>query len=401
MKIAHRAAVVSTVALVVALGLAGCGSVGSPQASPGSSSGGGSGGGSGPATPTPTPTPTVDPIAGLTLEQRVGQLFMVGTTASAAEPGTLNLIAQRHVGNVFLSGRSTIGVAATKAVTAKLRAQVSASSTHGIPLFISTDQEGGEVQVLQGPGFSAMPTGLAQGGLSATALAASSTTWGAQLHAAGVNMDLGPVVDLVSSATAAPKNPPIGAFQREFGFTAATIVTHANAFRQGMTASNVVTVIKHFPGLGFVDKNTDTSANVVDTVTGPDGVDVGIYKSEIAAGATCVMVSSATYKRIDASSPGVFSHTMVTGLLRDQLGFTGLIVTDDLSGAKQVLSVTPGNRAIRAIEAGVDIVLVSKDPDVAAAMVDAVVAKAKTDPAFAAQVDTAARRIVEAKRAQL
>jgi beta-N-acetylhexosaminidase len=92
---------------------------------------------------------------------------------------------------------------------------------------------------------------------------------------------------------------------------------------------------------------------------------------------------------------------MVTGLLRDKLGFGGIIMTDDLSGAKEVESVAPGNRAIRAIEAGVDMVLVSKDPAMAAPMVDAVLAKAKSDPAFAALVDAAARRVVETKKADL
>jgi beta-N-acetylhexosaminidase len=380
------------IALAVGLGLAGLSLVGCAPGGPPAPT----------MTLTPAPTHTVvDPIAGLSLPQRVGQLFMVGTTATTAEPGTLAAITGRHVGNVFLSGRSRLGVTATAAVVAKLRAQVSSASTAGVPLFVATDQEGGEVQVLQGSGFSAIPTGVAQGQLSAASLESSSVTWGSQLHAAGVNMDLAPVVDLVSSAAAAPANPPIGAFKREFGFNAQTIVTHANAFRQGMTASHVMTVIKHFPGLGFVTKNTDTSADVVDTVTGPSGVDVGIYRSEIAAGAACIMVSSATYKRIDASNPGVFSHTMVTGLLRDQLGFSGIIMTDDLSGAKQVASVAPGDRAIRAIEAGVDIVLVSKDPVVAAAMVDAVLAKAKSDPTFAALVDAAARRVVETKKADL
>jgi beta-N-acetylhexosaminidase len=351
---------------------------------------------------TPAPTHTApDPIAGLSIAQRVGQLFMVGTTATAAQPGTIAAISGRHVGNVFLSGRSHLGVTATAAIVARLRAEVNSASTADVPLFVATDQEGGEVQVLQGSGFSAIPTGVAQGQLGAASLASSSTTWGSQLHAAGVNMDLAPVVDLVSSAAAAPANPPIGAFKREFGFSAATIVTHANAFRQGMTASHVMTVIKHFPGLGFVTKNTDTSANVVDTVTGPNGVDVGIYRSEISAGATCIMVSSATYTRIDGASPGVFSRTMVSGLLRGKLGFGGIIMTDDLSGAKQVESVSPGNRAIRAIEAGVDIVLVSKDPALASPMVDAVLAKAKSDPAFAALVDAAARRVVETKKADL
>jgi beta-N-acetylhexosaminidase len=373
------------VVLAAALLMSGCAPASRPPASSHS------------ASPSATATATPDPIARLTLAQRVGQLFMVGTTASAAQQITLSAITERHVGNIFLSGRSSAGVAATASVVARFTALVTGSSTAGEPLLVATDQEGGEVQVLRGPGFSQIPTGLGQGAMSPAALRASTQAWGSQLDAAGVNMDLAPVVDLVSSAQSAASNPPIGGFQREFGFDAATIVSHADAFRGGMTASGVLTVIKHFPGLGFVTANTDTASGVTDTVTGTDGVDVGIYRSEIAAGARCIMVSSAIYSRIDGTVPGIFSPTVVTKLLRDQLGFTGVIMSDDLSGATQVAAWTPAQRAILAIQAGADIVLVSKDPTVAAAMVDAVLAEARSDKAFAALVDAAARRVVELK----
>ncbi|MCU1550299.1 MAG: Beta-N-acetylhexosaminidase [Glaciihabitans sp.] len=346
---------------------------------------------------TPSATPTQDPLAGLTLEQRVGQLFMMGTTAAAAQRETRQAVRDRHVGNIFLSGRSSAGVKATAAVVARFRALVNSKSTGGVPLLVSTDQEGGQVQVLRGPGFSTIPSGLAQGRMSTGVLRTAARTWATQLESAGVNMDLAPVVDLVASPVEAAKNPPIGVFQREFGFTAPTIVAHANAFRAGMTSARVLTAIKHFPGLGFVSANTDTTRGVTDTVTGTNGANVAIYRAEIADGANCIMVSSAKYARIDPNAPAVFSSRVVTQLLRIQLGFTGVIMSDDLSGATQVLGWTPAQRAIMAIEAGVDIVLVSRFPDAAARMVDAVVARAKADSNFAALVDAAVRRVLELK----
>jgi beta-N-acetylhexosaminidase len=330
----------------------------------------------------------------MSLAQQVGQLFMVGTTASAAESETLSAITERHVGNIFLSGRSTVGAGATAAVVAKFTALVNASSTAGLPLLVATDQEGGKVQVLHGPGFSQIPSGLSQGAMAPPALASAAQTWGAELKSAGVNMNLAPVVDLVSSLKAAAGNPPVGSMQREFGFDAATIVAHADAFRSGMTASGVITVLKHFPGLGFVKANTDSRSGVTDTLTMTDGVDAGIYRSEIAAGAQCIMVSSAIYARIDPNMPALFSPTVVTGMLRQQLGFTGVVISDDLSAAKQVTDWSPGDRAVLAISAGVDIVLVSRTPQVAAEMVDAVVTKARGDQQFSALVSAAARRVV-------
>jgi beta-N-acetylhexosaminidase len=358
----------------------------------------GSGSTGAPTGPQPaSPTHTVDPIAGMSLAQQVGQIFMVGTTAAAAQPVTLGLLRNQSLGNVFLSGRSQLGVAGTAAVSASLRA----ASAAGPPIFIATDQEGGQVQVLQGPGFGRIPSGVQQGELTTAVLQQQSTAWGEGLSQAGVNMDLAPVVDLVGTPGAAAANPPIGAFARELGFTVSAVIGHADAFRAGMAASGVQTVLKHFPGLGFVSANTDTSANVTDSAVTATGADIGIYRHEIESGARNIMVSSAIYQKIDPAGPAVFSHAIVTGLLRDKLGFKGLILTDDLSGAVQVEYLTPGDRAIGAIEAGVDIVIVSKIPTVAPEMMAAVLAKAESDPAFAKLVTAAARRVVEAKRAEL
>lgn len=342
---------------------------------------------------------TVDPIAGMSLAQQVGQLFMVGTSASSAQAITVGLIAHQHLGNVFLSGRSRLGVASTAAVVASLRAAVPKGSASGIPLFVATDQEGGQVQVLQGPGFDAIPSGVQQGQLGVAALRQASTGWGAELASAGVTMDLAPVVDLVGAPSTASANPPIGAFQRELGFSASAVTEHADAFRAGLSASGIQTVLKHFPGLGFVSANTDTTAKVTDTAVTATGASVAIYRHEIANGARNIMVSSATYQEIDPSGPAVFSHPIVSGLLRGTLGFSGLILTDDLSAAVQVEYLAPADRAIKAISAGVDIVLVTKDPTVAPQMMAAVLARAKSDPAFALLVANAARRVVEAKKA--
>ncbi|WP_460573039.1 glycoside hydrolase family 3 N-terminal domain-containing protein [Humibacter soli] len=353
-------------------------------------------------TPTATVTPTpVDPLAGMTLQQKVGQLFMVGTQATTADPTTLSAVSDLHVGNVFLAGRSQGGTEATAAIVKQFTALVGADTTAGLPLFVATDQEGGEVQVLSGPGFDDMPTALEQGSMAPAALQAAATQWGSQLHAAALNMNLAPVVDLIPSPQAAANNPPIGGFDRQFGYDPATITSHANAFRAGMQTSGIVPVIKHFPGLGAVTENTDTDSGVTDTTTTATSASVGVFKTEIQDGAQVVMMSTAIYTQLDAKAPAAFSPTVTTGLLRGTLGFDGVIMSDDLSAAEQVDAWSPADRAILALQAGVDIVLVSASPEVAAPMVAAVVAKAQTDPAFAKVVDDAARRVVELKRQRL
>ena len=341
----------------------------------------------------PTPTPAPDPLADLTVEQRVGQLFMIGTTSTGAEEATLAAVRDRFVGGVFLSGRSQAGTAATAAVVA----QFTAAAAPDRPLLVATDQEGGQVQVLRGPGFSEIPSALDQGAMDAASLQTSATTWGRELASAGVTMNLAPVVDLIPNSAAAASNPPIGGYDREFGFDAAGIVAHADAFRAGMTAGGVTSVLKHFPGLGAVTSNTDDTAGVTDTTTNAQSDSVGIYRSGIASGADTIMVSSAIYTQLDPAVPALFSPTIVTGLLRDSLGFDGVVITDDVSSATQVAAWSPADRAVLAIGAGCDIVLVSRTPTIAAEMIDAVVAKAKSDPAYAKLVDAAARRVLASK----
>ncbi|HWU47959.1 MAG TPA: glycoside hydrolase family 3 N-terminal domain-containing protein [Humibacter sp.] len=348
-------------------------------------------------TPSPTPTPRPDPLAALTLEQRVGQLFMVGTPARYADAGTLSAITDLHVGNVFLSGRSYQGVAATRSIVDQFIDRVGAASTAGIGLFVATDQEGGEVQVLQGPGFDRMPSALEQGRMSPAVLQTQAARWGSQLASAHLSMNLGPVSDLVASPAAAADNPPIGGFDRQFGYTLTGVVQHADAFRAGMNTTGIVPVIKHFPGLGAVTENTDDTAGVTDTVTTQTSASVRAFQSQIDSGVQCIMVSSAVYAKIDPKAPAVFSKVVLQSLLRDRLGFDGVVMTDDLSAATQVEAWSPADRAIDAISAGADIVLVSAAPWLAQQMVDAVVQKARHDRSFAASVDAAARRVLALK----
>jgi beta-N-acetylhexosaminidase len=338
-------------------------------------------------TPTSAVVPAPSILDGLSLEQRVGQLFMVGSPANYADSATVAAVRDRFVGSVFLSGRSSAGVVATAGVVTALGAE----NPGGIPLFVATDQEGGQVQVLSGPGFSAIPTARTQGKMDPAALAEAAQLWGGELLSAGVNFNLAPVGDIVTGPNS--NNQPIAHFRREYGYDAATVSTQAGAFVQGMAAAGVSSTLKHFPGLGYVQGNTDVVASVTDTVTAADSPSVESFGALIDAGAPVVMMSSAVYALIDPAAPAVFSPTVV-GVLRNDLGFVGIVITDDFSGAAAVQAWSPADRAILAIQAGVDIVLVVHPAGVLDEMVDAVVAKAADDPAFAALVDAAARRVL-------
>ena len=401
-------------ALVGAGSLAGCSLI------PGSSSAGSSSPSAKPKAPEPaassaTPSPTAaaspapsatvtatatdGPLAGWSLEEEVGQLMMVGVDAQAPKQSSNEAVDTHHVGNIFIAGRTTAGSQATQKVISSFTSKVGPGTTHATPMLVATDQEGGEVQVLAGSGFSDIPSALDQSAQPRDQLVASARTWGKELADVGVNMNLAPVADLVDIARPA-SNEPIGRWGREYGHDAATVSSQAGAFAEGMQASKVIPTYKHFPGLGRVKDNTDTSAGVVDSTTtrSADTAVSVVFGAAIAAGAPGIMVSSATYSLIDSSAPAVFSSTIVTDMLRTEMGFSGVVITDDVSAAVQVQDGTAGDRAVRAIRAGCDIVLASADPTVAADMVKALIATAQSDPAFAARVDESATRVLNLKK---
>ena len=398
-------------ALVGAGSLAGCSLI------PGSSSSGGASSSARPTSPSPasstsapspttatgtTPSATAPATAaaleGWSLEEKVGQLMMVGVDATSPKQASTEAVASQHVGNIFIAGRTTAGSQATQKVISSFTSKVGPDTTHSAPMLVATDQEGGEVQVLTGSGFSNIPSAMDQSTQPRDQLVASARTWGKELADVGVNMNLAPVADLVDIARPA-SNEPIGRWGREYGHDAATVSSQAGAFAEGMQASKVIPTYKHFPGLGRVKDNTDTSAGVVDSTTSrlPDAA-VGVFANAIAAGAQVIMVSSATYSLIDSSAPAVFSSKIVTDMLRTEMGFSGVVITDDVSAAVQVKDVGAGDRAVRAIRAGCDLVLASADPTVAADMVKALIATAQSDPAFAARVDESATRVLNLKK---
>lgn len=265
-------------------------------------------------------------LAHMTMQQRIGQVFMVAANATGASAASLYDISNFHVGNVYLSGRSANGTAATAGVVGALTQQVTPGSTGSVKLLVGTDQEGGYVQVLSGPGFSSIPTALSQGSLAPPTLQADALAWGQQLAAAGMNLNLAPVLDTVPSAAFAPYNAPIGYYEREYGYTPQTVSSHGLAFNAGMMQAGLTTTAKHFPGLGRVTANTDVTGNVHDTGTTINDAYLQPFQAAVNAGIGMVMVSSAYYDKIDPTHIGPFSATIMKTMLRGNLGFNGVVV---------------------------------------------------------------------------
>lgn len=343
--------------------------------------------------PTPVPrTPAERVLAGMSLRQRVGQLLMVDCPSTGLTASTRSAIVDDHVGAIILDGTSQAGMQATQNVTAGLRAL----APRRVGLFVSTDQEGGIVQRLQGPGFDRIPSAVVQGGTAPAALERQTAAWAAQLRAAGVNVDLAPVLDTVPAGSG--PNPPIGDLERQYGSTPDAVTAHGMAVVRGLTGAGIFPTVKHFPGLGRVSGNTDTTSGVTDYATSRDDPYLGPFRAAVQAHVPFVMMSTAIYSRLDPGTPAAFSRPIITGLLRTRLGFGGIVISDDLGAAQQVSQYSPGERAVRFVAAGGDMVLTVVAGQ-AGEMSDALVARAGASRTFRAKIDAAALLVLQAKQA--
>jgi beta-N-acetylhexosaminidase len=339
----------------------------------------------------------VQTLAGMTEEQRVGQLFLFGVAGSHLSKAERTVIETYHLGSAWLIGTRNGGIAGVQPLTAEIQTLATGPNTGGVRFFVGADQEGGLVQRLKGAGFSTIPSALAQGTESIATLQADAGRWGSELTTAGLNLNFAPVMDVVPPGTDAA-NPPIGALQREYGHDPATVGSHGAAVVRGMWQAGVGTTLKHFPGLGRVAANTDTSAGVVDTTTTVDDPNLEAFRVGIEAGAPFVMISLATYSAIDPGRLAIFSPAIIDGLLRQKLGFDGVVMSDDLGATASVRSLAPGDRATAFLAAGGDLMIVQGAVQTGQ-MAAAVRSRSASDSGFSAQVDAAVLHVLRAKAA--
>lgn len=324
--------------------------------------------------------------------QRAGQLIM-----AALQPGPATgldpYINEQGLGSMLYlggwEGSDTVSAASD-------HLQEAAPTVDGtkVGMLIAADQEGGEVQQLTGSGFTTIPSGLEQA--EDENLRASAKDWGTELKNAGVNVNLAPTTDTVPEDIGRA-NEPIGKWSRQYGSTPEAASKGAEDFARGMQDAGVEPVTKHFPGIGRITGNTDLTAEGTsdDTATTKDPY-LAPFADNIEGGTQIVMVGSARYPKIDGNTPALFSEKIVTDLLREQMGFDQLVVTDDVGAAKSVSSTPVGERATKFVDAGGDMVLTA-EPSQVTTMVEALTTKAEQDEAFATKMDASVTRVLTLK----
>lgn len=371
--------VLSVVSLALLYGCAGRTGHGVSRAAPGprapSFGGGSSGGGE----------TVVSESRRMSLRAAVGQMFIVGMRGTTPDRRVEGMIREENIGGVMLFGYNMQSREQTRALTGALQREAR------VPLFIATDQEGGEVA--DAPWVSPEPSAevIGRGGDPGEARKVA-LKMGRQLRAGGVNTDFSPVVDTGFGAA-------IGS--RSYGEDPALVSKMGAAAVRGFREAGIVSVAKHFPNHGVATSDSHTGLPVVDhDLRTVRAYDLPPFEAAVQAGVPMVMVGHLLYPAIDPERPASLSPKAI-GMLRHDLGFRGVIVTDDLNMAGAKGSGTPAEAAVRAAKAGADLLLITSSYGQEEAAYRAVLRAVRSGEIPERQVRASVRRILEVKREYL
>lgn len=334
------------------------------------------------------------------LEQMAGQMIIVGFKGDSVKDKSVialrKAVAEGRVGGVMYLKYNVASLSAVKAMNEAFK-----EASPELPPFLTLDQEGGSVERLtKDVGFPEIP--------NAQTVAARNDPAGAQAIYAGMAKDMaalgftvnfGPVVDLNIN----PKNLIIAKYGRAFSKDPATVDAYAQAFINAHHAEGMLTSIKHFPGHG--SSTADSHAGFVDITKTWSEAELEPYKDLLAGGYDdFVMVGHLYHKDYDGGGqrlPASLSPDWITGVLRGQLGYNGVVISDDLEMGAIRKRFTLKETVIQAVNAGMDVLLFSNtaayDPALGDEILGILVAQAGKDPNFAKRIEESYGRIVALK----
>ncbi|HEV8540183.1 MAG TPA: beta-N-acetylhexosaminidase [Nitrospiraceae bacterium] len=325
--------------------------------------------------------------ADLSLRQKVGQLFMLGFSGTTVSPELADLIKEYQPGGLIHFARNLQN--AEQIVELNNAVQRLAGS---IPLLISIDQEGGRVSRLPAD-FTIFPpcAMLGRCGTADLAYTAASVT-AAELRAVGMNMNMAPVLDVDSN----PQNPIIG--DRAFGRSPAEVCTLGQAVMAGLQDHQVIACGKHFPGHGDTIADSHLELPVMSAPRERlQQIELPPFQHAIQHGLATIMTAHVLYPALDPDQPATLSPAILGGLLREQLHFKGVIVTDDLEMRAILDHYGIEDASIRAFQAGADILLICKDRGREVAAMDAMYAAVSDGSIPLSRLDASLQRIRQLK----
>jgi beta-N-acetylhexosaminidase len=328
----------------------------------------------------------------MTVPEKVGQLLVPTVPGYTATAGGAALVRDYHVGGVVYFANNLSNASQVAALSAGLQA-AARSQRPAIPLLIGTDQEGGIVSRLTGI-TTEFPGQMAAGATGDPAMIrAQEQTTGNQMQALGINLDYAPVADV----NVDPANPVIGI--RSFGSSPALVSDMTAAAIDGFHQAGEAATAKHFPGHGDTATDSHTGLPIIHhTLQQWWQIDAPPFEAAIRAGVDEIMIAHIVVPALDNSGqPASLSRKIVTGLLRDKLGYQGVVTTDSLQMAGVLAGHTPAQVAVEAIQAGCDQLLMPGSPAVA---YQAILQAVRDGRISMRQLDASVARVISLKAAR-
>lgn len=344
--------------------------------------------------PTQTPSPEIDPIQQqvdqMSLDEKIGQLVIVGLDGRSMNEDTLQMIRQYKVGGFILFKNNIDNAEQTVSLLNQLK---EANKKNAVPLWLSVDQEGGRVSRLSSMFTDTPSAGEIGAADDLTYTRNIGQAIGNELHALGFNMDFAPVMDINSN----PKNPVIG--DRSFGSTPETVIKHGIETMHGINSQGVAAVIKHFPGHGDTSVDSHYDLPLVNkTREELERFELQPFIEAISQDVDAIMVAHLLMMQIDDKQPASISSSVINGLLRDQLGYNGVVITDDMTMGALLNTNKIGDAAVRSILAGTDVVLVSHQTELRLEVIHSLKAAVETNTLTEQRIDESLHRILRLKQ---
>ncbi|WML33952.1 beta-N-acetylhexosaminidase [Clostridium sp. OS1-26] len=295
--------------------------------------------------------PLKEQINAMTLDEKIGQMLMVGVDGYTLDSNSRKMIEEYKVGGFIILGQN---VQSTNQLLNLVNSLKAANLKNKIPIFVSVDEEGGRVDRMPQE-LRRYPTNREVGQINNSNLSYSiGNVMAEELKSFGFNMNFAPVLDINSN----PNNSVIG--NRSFGSTSKIVGKLGVETMKGLQSGNVISVVKHFPGHGdtSVDSHIElpTVSNDLNRLKNFEFIP---FDEAIKNKADAVMVSHILLSKIDSSNPASFSKAVITDILRKQLNFNGVVITDDMAMGAIVKNYNIGEVSVKSVEAGSDIILVS------------------------------------------
>ena len=330
-------------------------------------------------------------IKNMSLEEKVGQLIHVGMPGYSMNPAIRFEIEKHHVGGVILFGHNLKSKNQIKTLNENL--QKLSIKTGGIPLFISADQEGGRVYRVPSDATVQFPGAMTLGQAGDPALTRDIGFITAhELNQIGINLVLAPVLDVNNN----PANPVINT--RSFGSQPGLVTEMGLALARGIREANSVPTIKHFPGHGdtFTDSHLDLPL-INKNISDMEDLELAPFRVAIREGAEIVMSAHILYKKLDPENPATLSYKILTELLREKLGFQGLVMSDAMEMHAISKRYTRKLAVKQAFKAGVDIILLTSLGDISKEMYKSLLDGFKSGELSKTRLDISIRRQIDLK----